>query len=81
MLSLFFLTFFAKGAGIGALAGDLAGAIIGAGGGGLIGNRMDKQAKELEKIAQTKRTDAGRRQNRRVEVEVTVDKSKVPQKK
>ncbi|MBC7466955.1 MAG: hypothetical protein H7256_13280 [Bdellovibrio sp.] len=49
--------------------------------GGLIGNRMDKQAKELEKIAETKKTDAGRRQNRRFEVEVTVDKSKVPQKK
>lgn len=40
-----------KGAMIGALAG---GAL-----GGSIGYRMDKQAKELEKIAETKRTDQG----------------------
>ena len=39
--------------------GALAGAIIGAGAGGLIGNRMDKQAKELEAIAETKRTEQG----------------------
>lgn len=40
-----------KGAAIGALLG---GAI-----GGTVGHRMDKQAKELEKIAETKRTDQG----------------------
>lgn len=40
-----------KGAAIGALLG---GAI-----GGTVGHRMDKQAKELEKIAETKRTEQG----------------------
>ena len=39
--------------------GAIAGAILGGGIGGAVGNRMDKQAKELEKIAETKRTDAG----------------------
>ncbi len=66
----------AKGVGIGAAAGALAGAIIGhqsgqrdkgaaigailgAGVGGLAGSRLDKQKKELEKIAETKRTEDG----------------------
>ena len=60
------------GAGIGALAGAvighqtghrnegaLLGAALGAGVGGVIGNRLDKQQKELDKIAETKRTDQG----------------------
>jgi len=59
------------GAGIGAVTGGALGAIlgkgkgaaigaaIGAGVGGYVGHRMDKQAKELEKIAETKRTDQG----------------------
>lgn len=60
------------GAGIGALAGAVIGhqtgqrnegavigAAIGAGIGGTVGHRMDQQAKELEKIAETKRTDEG----------------------
>lgn len=40
-----------KGAAIGAVAGAAVG--------GLIGKRMDKQAKELEKVAETKRTEQG----------------------
>jgi outer membrane protein OmpA-like peptidoglycan-associated protein len=40
-----------KGAAIGALLGGAAG--------GTIGNRMDRQAKELQKIAETRRTDEG----------------------
>lgn len=40
-------------------AGALIGATLGAGVGGLIGNRLDKQQKELEKIAETKRTEQG----------------------
>ena len=60
-----------RGAGIGALAGGAIGAIagkgkgaaigaaIGASLGGYVGHRMDKQAKELEKIAETKRTEQG----------------------
>jgi outer membrane protein OmpA-like peptidoglycan-associated protein len=60
------------GAGIGALAGAvighqtgnrnagaLIGAAVGAGLGGAVGHRMDKQQKELEKIAETKRTEQG----------------------
>jgi outer membrane protein OmpA-like peptidoglycan-associated protein len=39
--------------------GALIGAALGAGAGGVIGHRMDKQKKELEKIAETKRTDQG----------------------
>jgi len=39
--------------------GALIGAALGAGVGGSIGLRMDKQAKELEKIAETRRTDQG----------------------
>lgn len=35
------------------------GALIGAGAGGLAGSRLDKQKKELEKIAETKRTEQG----------------------
>lgn len=60
------------GAGIGALAGAvighqtgkrnegaLIGAAIGAGIGGAAGHRLDKQQKELERIAETKRTEQG----------------------
>lgn len=39
--------------------GAAIGAVLGGAAGGLIGKRMDNQAKELEKIAETKRTDAG----------------------
>jgi outer membrane protein OmpA-like peptidoglycan-associated protein len=37
----------------------LIGAALGAGLGGVIGNRLDKQKAELEKIAETKRTEQG----------------------
>ena len=60
------------GAGIGAVAGAIIGhqtgkrnegamigAALGAGVGGLVGSRLDKQQKELEKIAETKRTEQG----------------------
>lgn len=53
----------AVGAGLGGILGKEKGAIIGGViGGGLgafAGNRMDKQAKELEKIAETRRTEMG----------------------
>jgi outer membrane protein OmpA-like peptidoglycan-associated protein len=53
----------ALGAGIGALAGGGKGAAIGAGVGALAGGStglyLDKQAKELEKVAETKRTENG----------------------
>lgn len=39
--------------------GAAAGALLGGAVGGYVGNRMDKQAKELEKIAETKRTEQG----------------------
>ena len=39
--------------------GAVAGALLGGAVGGYVGNRMDKQAKELEKIAETKRTEQG----------------------
>lgn len=39
--------------------GALIGAALGAGIGGTVGHRMDKQAKELAKIAETKRTEQG----------------------
>lgn len=39
--------------------GALIGAALGAGVGGIIGSRLDKQQKELEKIAETKRTEQG----------------------
>ena len=39
--------------------GALVGAMLGAGIGGYAGHRMDQQAKELEKIAETKRTEQG----------------------
>ncbi|WII72269.1 OmpA family protein [Bdellovibrio sp. 22V] len=39
--------------------GALIGAAIGAGLGGAVGHRMDQQAKELAKIAETKRTEQG----------------------
>ncbi|MFA6237870.1 MAG: OmpA family protein [Bacteriovorax sp.] len=60
-----------RGAGIGAAAGGVIGAVagkgkgavigavIGGGLGALAGSRMDKQAKELEKVAETKRTEQG----------------------
>jgi outer membrane protein OmpA-like peptidoglycan-associated protein len=51
------------GAGIGALLGGGKGALIGAGvgaaAGGVVGNRMDAQAQELAKVAETKRTADG----------------------
>ncbi|HXH73427.1 MAG TPA: OmpA family protein [Bacteriovoracaceae bacterium] len=53
----------AVGAGVGAIMGKKKGAmiggVIGGGLGGYAGSRMDKQAKELEAIAETKRTDDG----------------------
>ena len=53
----------ATGAGVGALIGGGKGAIIGAGvgalAGGSVGLYLDKQAKELEEIAETKRTENG----------------------
>ncbi len=53
----------AVGAGVGAIAGGGKGAAIGAGVGGLlggaVGNRLDKQARELEKVAETQRTTDG----------------------
>ena len=51
------------GAGMGALAGGKKGALIGAGvgavAGGSVGLYLDKQAKELEQVAETKRTENG----------------------
>jgi len=51
------------GGAVGALIGKEKGAIIGAGVGGIAGayagSRMDKQAKELKAIAETKRTEQG----------------------
>ena len=51
------------GGAVGALIGKEKGAIIGAGIGGMAGayggSRMDKQAKELKSIAETKRTEQG----------------------
>lgn len=53
----------AAGAGVGAIVGGGKGALIGAGigavMGGIVGNRMDAQAAELEKVAETKKTDQG----------------------
>jgi outer membrane protein OmpA-like peptidoglycan-associated protein len=53
----------ALGAGIGALAGGGKGALIGLGvgalAGGSVGLYMDKQRKELEKVAQVKQTENG----------------------
>lgn len=53
----------AVGAGLGAIVGGGKGAIIGAGVGAVVGgaagNQLDKQAAELEKIAETKRTADG----------------------
>jgi outer membrane protein OmpA-like peptidoglycan-associated protein len=53
----------AVGAGVGAIfgkgGGALMGAAVGAGIGGYAGHRMDKQAAELEQIAETKRTEQG----------------------
>ncbi len=39
--------------------GAMIGAVLGGGAGTIIGHRMDKQQKELEKIAETKRTEQG----------------------
>jgi outer membrane protein OmpA-like peptidoglycan-associated protein len=39
--------------------GAAIGAVLGGAAGGIIGRRMDNQAKELEKIAETKRTEQG----------------------
>lgn len=51
------------GAGLGAIVGGGKGAVIGgltgAAIGGIIGHRQDEQAKELEKVAETKRTQEG----------------------
>jgi outer membrane protein OmpA-like peptidoglycan-associated protein len=53
----------AAGAGVGALAGGWKGAAIGAGvgalAGGSVGLYLDKQAKELEQVAETRRTENG----------------------
>ncbi len=53
----------AAGAGIGALVGGWKGAAIGAAIGGAAGGSgglyLDRQAKELEKVAQTRRTESG----------------------
>lgn len=53
----------AVGAGLGGIFGKEKGAIIGGviggGIGAYAGNRLDKQAKELEKVAETKRTEMG----------------------
>ncbi len=53
----------AVGAGVGALVGGWKGALIGAGvgalAGGSVGLYLDKQAKELEQVAETKRTENG----------------------
>ena len=53
----------AVGAGVGALAGGGKGALIGAvvGGlaGGAIGNRLDRQAQELQRVADARRTEDG----------------------
>lgn len=53
----------AAGAGVGALIGGWKGAAIGAGvgalAGGSVGLYLDKQAKELEQVAETKRTENG----------------------
>jgi outer membrane protein OmpA-like peptidoglycan-associated protein len=53
----------AVGAGAGALIGGGKGALIGAGAGalvgGVVGNYLDKQAQQLKKVADTKRTEDG----------------------
>lgn len=53
----------AVGAGVGGILGKekgaMIGGVLGGGIGAYAGSRMDKQAKELEKIAETKRTDEG----------------------
>jgi outer membrane protein OmpA-like peptidoglycan-associated protein len=53
----------AAGAGVGALIGGKKGALIGLGvgalAGGSVGLYLDKQRKELEKVAETKRTENG----------------------
>jgi outer membrane protein OmpA-like peptidoglycan-associated protein len=53
----------AAGAGVGAAVGGWKGAAIGAGvgalAGGSVGNYLDKQQQELEKVAETRRTEEG----------------------
>jgi len=53
----------AVGAGVGGILGKekgaMIGGVLGGGIGAYAGSRMDKQAKELEKVAETKRTDEG----------------------
>jgi outer membrane protein OmpA-like peptidoglycan-associated protein len=53
----------AAGAGVGALVGGKKGALIGAGvgavAGGSVGLYLDKQKKELEQVAETRRTEEG----------------------
>lgn len=58
----------AAGAAVGAIVGHqsgnrakgaMIGAALGGGVGGVVGNRLDKQQKELAKIAETKRTEQG----------------------
>src|SRR5438552_18226573 len=49
----------AVGAGIGAIAGGWEGAAIGAVAGGAIGNYLDKQAQELQQVANARRTESG----------------------
>ena len=69
----------AVGAGIGALVGGGRGALIGAGvgalAGGSVGLYLDKQAKELEKVAETKRTENGILVNMKNDILFEVDSS------
>lgn len=60
-------------AGQGALIGGLVGAL----GGGLIGNYMDKQAAELEKVAETRRTEDGILVTMRDKILFDVDKAEL----
>lgn len=68
------------GAGAGALIGeDFKGAAIGAGvgaaAGGAVGNYLDKQARELEQVAETRRTEEGLMMNLRSELLFDTDSS------
>src|SRR2546425_12991222 len=53
----------AVGAGIGAIAGGwegaAIGAVVGSVAGGAIGNYLDKQAQELQQVANARRTESG----------------------
>ncbi|HXN07726.1 MAG TPA: OmpA family protein [Nitrospiria bacterium] len=57
--------------------GALIGGVVGALGGGLIGNYMDKQAAELEKVAETRRTQDGILVTMRDKVLFDVDKAEL----